>query len=99
MSQSNGRAAQLAVVESDQSGFAGPGTLKFHWHSADKQDMKKSVPKSAILLAACLGYACGASAQTAGPTATPSSLSFSYTVNSTTLPAAATVKITLPAVS
>jgi uncharacterized protein (TIGR03437 family) len=79
--------------------FARPGTLKFHRHSADKQDMKRSVLKSAILLAAWLGYACSASAQTAGPTATPSSLSFSYTVNSTTLPAAATVKITLPAAS
>ncbi|MGO9261327.1 MAG: hypothetical protein ACLQU1_34230 [Bryobacteraceae bacterium] len=61
--------------------------------------MRKFVPQSAILLAAWLACACCASAQTVGPTATPSTLSFSYTVNSTTLPAAATVKITLPAAS
>ena len=37
-----------------------------------------------------------AAAQTAGPTASPSTLSFSYQVNSTTYPAAAKVTITLP---
>jgi uncharacterized protein (TIGR03437 family) len=53
----------------------------------------------AIVLAGWFGLACCAGAQTVGPIATPSTLSFSYTVNSTTLPAAATVKITLPAAS
>jgi uncharacterized protein (TIGR03437 family) len=59
--------------------------------------MKKIVSPSTILLAACFGCACCASAQTVGPTATPSSLSFSYTAGSATLPASATVKITVPA--
>ena len=51
----------------------------------------------AILLVAWLVYASSASAQSTGPTVTPSTLSFSYTVNSTTLPAAAAVKVTVPA--
>jgi len=59
----------------------------------------KLVPQSAILLAGWLGWACVASAQTTGPVATPSALTFSYTVNSATFPAAASVKITLPASS
>ncbi len=61
--------------------------------------MKKFASQSVILLAAWLGCACCASAQTVGPTATPSSLNFSYTVNSTTLPSATAVKITLPSSS
>jgi uncharacterized protein (TIGR03437 family) len=50
-------------------------------------------------MAAWLAGACVASGQTAGPVATPSTLNFSYQVNSATFPAAATVKITLPAAS
>lgn len=61
--------------------------------------MKRFAPQTAILLAAWLGCVCEASGQTAGPTATPSSLSFSYQVNSTSFPASASVKITLPAAS
>ena len=61
--------------------------------------MKMFVLRSAILVAGWLGFACCASAQSAGPTAVPSSLSFSYQVNSATFPAAATVKITLPTAS
>ncbi len=52
-----------------------------------------------VLLAVCFGGATDARAQTAGPIAAPASLNFSYTVNSTTLPAAASVKITLPSTS
>jgi trimeric autotransporter adhesin len=58
--------------------------------------MKRFASHSAILLAAWLGASAGASAQSVGPTATPTTLSFSYIVNSSTFPAAATVKITVP---
>jgi hypothetical protein len=60
--------------------------------------MKKLVLQTAIL-ASWLAYACPDGGQTVGPIATPSSLTFSYTVNSTALPAPATVKITLPSAS
>ncbi len=47
-------------------------------------------------LAMALIFSPPTAAQTAGPTASPSTLSFSYQVNSTTYPAAAKVTITLP---
>lgn len=46
---------------------------------------------------ALLLWAGMAAAQSAGPTVTPASLSFTYQVNSTTLPAAAKLNATLPA--
>jgi len=73
--------------------------LKFWRGTADKPGMKKFASPWAVILGASLGYACYASAQTVGPTATPSSLNFSYTVNSTTFPPAASVKVTLPSTS
>ncbi len=57
--------------------------------------MKIASP-SAALLAGWLAWACCATAQSTGPAATPTSLSFSYTVNSTTFPTPATVKVTVP---
>jgi uncharacterized protein (TIGR03437 family) len=46
-----------------------------------------------------LFWAAAAAAQSAGPSVTPTSLSFTYQVNSTTLPAAAKLNATLPAAS
>lgn len=59
--------------------------------------MKKFASQSTLILAAWLGSTCCAGAATVGPTAAPTSLSFSYTIGAATLPASATVKITVPA--
>ena len=61
--------------------------------------MKKFASQAAIWLAACFACAGVAVGQTSGPTASPSTLSFSYQVNSSTFPASATVKVTLPTAS
>ncbi len=58
--------------------------------------MKKPCAKLAILAAVGLSSAWSQTSST-GPSASPSSLSFSYTVNSSTLPASAKLKVSLPA--
>ena len=67
----------------------GPAGLKFARDTADFRVMKRLF---AMVLCAVI-----AAAQSAGPTASPSSLTFSYQVNSTAFPAPVKVTATLPA--
>jgi uncharacterized protein (TIGR03437 family) len=58
--------------------------------------MKKPCAKLAILAVVGISSAWSQTSST-GPSASPSSLSFSYTINSTTLPASTKLKVSLPA--